>query len=383
MAGLKERVAARVARLRRSRPSVDHVFRMFTHYGNVNGSAQAGAVTYFGFLSFFPILALAFFVVGVAAAVYPDARADLTKALNELFPGMIGPGKGQISLDTFESNAGAVGALGLLGLLYSGLGWLSGMRTALEVMFQLPRREQPNYIVGKGLDLLMLVVIGLTLVVSVSLSSAVTTLSRTVLDLLGLADSVVAGTLLPVIAVLLAITATMALFLVMFRVLAHPHVSRRALLEGAVLGAIAFELLKAAATLLISHTKDQPAFQAFGVSLILLVWINYFSRIVMYSAAWSYTRPTSEEQLIEHATAPGTLLASVPQGSLAAAPGIAPTDGATTGPASAAVPVDRAGGRTGRGGWMFAAGTALGVAVAGAAASLRRRHRYRQPGRTG
>jgi membrane protein len=227
MAGLKERVAARVARLRRSRPSVDHVFRMFTHYGNVNGSAQAGAVTYFGFLSFFPILALAFFVVGVAAAVYPDARADLTKALNELFPGMIGPGKGQISLDTFESNAGAVGALGLLGLLYSGLGWLSGMRTALEVMFQLPRREQPNYIVGKGLDLLMLVVIGLTLVVSVSLSSAVTTLSRTVLDLLGLADSVVAGTLLPVIAVLLAITATMALFLVMFRVLAHPHVSRR------------------------------------------------------------------------------------------------------------------------------------------------------------
>ena len=34
-------------------------------------------MTYFAFLSFFPILALAFFVVGYIAQVYPDAQNNL------------------------------------------------------------------------------------------------------------------------------------------------------------------------------------------------------------------------------------------------------------------------------------------------------------------
>ena len=48
---------------------------MVQHYGAVNGNAQAGAVTYFGFLSFFPILALGFFVIGLVAQLYPDIKA--------------------------------------------------------------------------------------------------------------------------------------------------------------------------------------------------------------------------------------------------------------------------------------------------------------------
>jgi dipeptidyl aminopeptidase/acylaminoacyl peptidase len=51
-------------------PAFDHLIRMNQHYGAVKGNALAGAVTYFGFLSFFPILALAFAVVGVVSAVY-------------------------------------------------------------------------------------------------------------------------------------------------------------------------------------------------------------------------------------------------------------------------------------------------------------------------
>ena len=45
-------------------PVVDHAVRAWEHYTRVGGSGLAGAVTYYAFLSFFPILALAFFVVG-------------------------------------------------------------------------------------------------------------------------------------------------------------------------------------------------------------------------------------------------------------------------------------------------------------------------------
>ena len=53
--------------------------------------------------------------------------------------------------------------------------------------------------------------------------------------------------------------------------------------------AIGAELLKWLSSFLIGLTKEQPAFQAFGIALILLVWINYFSRVVVYAAAWAFT----------------------------------------------------------------------------------------------
>jgi len=75
--------------------------------------------------------------------------------------------------------------------------------------------------------------------------------------------------------------------------LARPALPRRSLVEGALLGALGFEVLKSLATVLIGHTHDQPAFQAFGVALVLLVWINYFSRLVLYGAAWAGTAARS------------------------------------------------------------------------------------------
>src|SRR6478752_402789 len=115
---------------------------MVQHYGDVKGGLQAGAVTYFAFLSLFPILALAFFAVGFLSQVFPDARANLIETINEVLPGLIGEGEGQLSLQSIEGSAGTVGLLGLLGVLYAGLGWLSGMRKALRVMFESPRRTQ-------------------------------------------------------------------------------------------------------------------------------------------------------------------------------------------------------------------------------------------------
>ena len=63
---------------------------MQQHYGRVNAGSQAGAVTYFAFLSFFPILALAFFVVGYIARYFPDAQSNLVDGIEQVLPGMIG-----------------------------------------------------------------------------------------------------------------------------------------------------------------------------------------------------------------------------------------------------------------------------------------------------
>ncbi len=178
----KERLAA----LRRRRPVVDHLVRTQEHYSAVKAGQQAGAVTYFGFLSFFPILALAFAAVGWIAGVFPDARDATVDAIAEVFPGMIGEGDSQISLDTIENAAGAAVGFGLLGVLYAGLGWLSSMRDALLIVFERPAYEQPSFLIGKLRDLVTLAAVGLVLLLSVGVSGLVGRLSEDILDLLGL-----------------------------------------------------------------------------------------------------------------------------------------------------------------------------------------------------
>src|SRR4051794_38650419 len=188
MPSLKQRVTDTVARLRERYPLLDHAVRMVLHYGSVNGNAQAGAVTYFGFLSIFPILAIAFFVVGKLALLYPSIQVDMVDQLKELLPGVIDHGSGGsgIALSDIEDAASKVGIIGLLALLYAGLGWLSAMRQALEVMFVVPRRQHPNLVIGKLLELGTLVVVGLILLVSVALTGAVTGFSESILGWLGI-----------------------------------------------------------------------------------------------------------------------------------------------------------------------------------------------------
>ncbi len=295
MPSVKERFTGWVERVRERRPFVDHLVRMQEHYGSARASQQAGAVTYFAFLSIFPILAIAFFVVGKIAQVYPGAQQDLIDAVNAVIPRLIEDGEtaGQISVENVEKAASTAGIFGALGLLYAGLGWLSAMRSALMVVFEQEQKEQPNFVVGKLFDLVSLVVIGVVLMLSVALAGFVTGFSEVVLDWLQLdTDS---GWLVEVIGRVIGFGANMVLFYALFKILARPHLPERSLWSGALLGAVAFEALKAASFLLLASTQGSPAFQVFGVALILLVWINYTSRGTLYAAAWAYTTAAARE----------------------------------------------------------------------------------------
>ncbi len=284
ISGVKDRIHA----VRERRPFVDHVVRMVEHYGHVKGSQLAAAVTYFAFLSFFPILALSFAIFGQVTKVYKNADDALVDAANSVLPGLVGPPNG-VSLDTLQAAAPGIFSVGLVLALYSGLGWLSGLRTALVEVFEEPPREQPNFVMGKVRDILALLSLGSILIVSVAVSGVATKVLGPILDVLELGP--VAGWLLGILAIALGMAANTLLFFAFFRLLASPEVPTRSLWSGALLGAIAFEVLKQVSTLLLKSTANSDAFQAFGIALILVVWINYFSRVVVLAASWAFTSP--------------------------------------------------------------------------------------------
>ena len=341
MASLKERLTAARARF----PVLDHVVRMQEHYGKVKAGQQAGAVTYFAFLSFFPILALSFFVVGIVSGIYPDAKDNLITAIDSVLPNIVGEDDGEISLDSIRSFSGLAGIIGVAGVLYSGLAWVSALRDALMTVFETPVRERPSFIAGKLRDLVTLTVIGLILVVSVAVAGFVSGFSEAILDYLNLDEGF--SWSVKLIALVLGLAANTVLFFSIFKLLAEPEPPRRSLWQGALLGAVGFEVLKQISTLLLASTKDQPAFQAFGIALILVVWINYFSRLLLYAATWAYTTQESRDRLAAEADAESSAPVQGP-----ATPALVGTSIAA--PAAAA---DRA--------WVtpFAAGGAAAVAL--------------------
>src|SRR3546814_13293796 len=117
---------------------------MNAHYGAVKGALHAGALTYFSFLSFFPILAHGFCGIGYVAKVYPEAQENLTAALGSVLPGMVGEDEGQISLQAIPAAAGAVTPTRLAAVLYAGLRLLSSIRHALIVVFSTPHCVPPH-----------------------------------------------------------------------------------------------------------------------------------------------------------------------------------------------------------------------------------------------
>lgn len=298
MASIKERLA----KIRERRPFIDHLLRMQEHYGAVKAGQQAGAVTYFAFLSFFPILALSFFAVGWVAKYYVSVQSDLESALDGIIPGLVGDGEGQIQISTIEDSVATLGIIGLLLLLYSGLAWLSALRAALNVVFEVPAKDRLNFVFGKLRDLVTLVLLGLVLLISVAVAGLVGGFSGDLLAWLNL--SLDFGWVVKLVTVVIGFGASMVLFFAIFQLLVRPELPRRSLWSGAFLGALAFEVLKQLSGYLFTMTTGNPAFQAFGIALILLVWINYFSRVVLYSAAFAYTSPSARAARPEPVAAP-------------------------------------------------------------------------------
>ena len=234
--------------------------------------------------------------------------------------------------------------IGVVGLLYAGLGWLSALRNALITVFELPHRAQPNFLMGKLRDLITLVIVGTVLLFAVAFTGLVSGFSEDLLDWAGLDTEL--GWLVDLVTIVLGLLANAVLFFAVFRLLAAPDLPKRAMWSGALLGAVGFEILKQISGLLIRLTQGNPAFQVFGLALILLVWINYFSRVILYAASWAWTHPSARDRrVVEPAE---------------------PVQGPPSPSGDELVDADDQGGRFKKG--TFAAGAALGAAAATAIA---------------
>jgi membrane protein len=276
-------------RARDKRPALDHLVRAAQRYQADTGDRLAAAVTFFGFLSFFPLLALS---ASLLAIVLGDsAVTTVAREVDSFSPGL----SEQLGLETLlEKNKstalGLAGLASLAGLLYAGLGWVDALREAVRTVWH-QNVKAGNLIKKKAVDVLILAGLGATLVFSLLVSAAAGAFTDVALGLLGLDDSFVAGALVTVLGTVLALLTSTLLFLYLFIRLPKVQTPWRKVLKGAVLAAVLFEVLKRVGAIYIERTTENPLYGAFAVVVGLLVWINLVSRMLLFCAAWTVTGP--------------------------------------------------------------------------------------------
>jgi membrane protein len=295
LTALKASAAARVEAARAEHPALDHLVRAKARYDDRRGDRQAAAVTFFGFLSFFPLIALAFAVLGYVISFYPSVHQDIQRGISEALPGLVGTAPGQINIDQIASAKAGAGIIGLVGLFWAGTAWVDALREALRSMWLQEAKGGGNVVKKKLFDAIVLVVLGLSLILSVALSSIATSATGVIIDLFNLPQGGLTTWLLKLVALVISVGSSALLFGVMFWRLSGMRIPRKRLLQGALLGGIGFELLKMLATYLIGNTMRNPVYATFAVAVGLLVWINWVSRVTLFSAAWTATDAYTDE----------------------------------------------------------------------------------------
>ncbi|MFL6128550.1 MAG: YihY/virulence factor BrkB family protein [Mycobacteriales bacterium] len=294
--GLKDRVTGRLRRERQRRPWLDHLIRAYRRYKSANGDHLAAAITYFSFLSLFPLILLGISVTGFVLANNVGLQQELQDLIRQNVPGDLGRQLSD-SVQSLIANRRAIGVVGLLGVAVGGLGWIGNLRTALQLVWSCEQVEE-NFVKAKLGDLLVLVGLGLGILLSVALTAGGTAAADQLVRAAGLEGVVGMGTLTTVLGYALALTADTVIFAWLFVRLPRRPVRYRTVLRGALFAAVGYEVLKVVATFYLTRVTDNPTYGPFASVIGLLIWIDLVSRFLLLAAAWTATgrQPKSSDQ---------------------------------------------------------------------------------------
>jgi membrane protein len=242
-------------------------------FADDQGPYLTALITYYGFLSLFPLLLLMTTILGFVLQGNPDLQNDLVDSTLSELP-VIGA-QLRSNVTTLEGNGIGL-VVGILGTLYGALGAAGATQNAFHRAWAIPRNERPNPIATRLRSILLLMMLVAGVLISSTLSSLTTG---------GGALGAHAGTWLAVAAVPLTTIINVALFVAAFRVLTHKAVPARYLLAGAIVAGIGWQLIQAFGTIYVGRLKGSTeAYGVFGLVLGLIAWIYLLALVLVLAA---------------------------------------------------------------------------------------------------
>ncbi len=241
------------------------IYKFFDDFG----SYLAAVLTYYAFVSLFPLLLLASTILGFVLA--GDQRLQhevLTSALAQ-FP-VIGQELGQPK----HLSGGTTGlVVGILGALYGGLGVAQAFQYATNTMWGIPRNNRPNPLKARGRSVVLLGIAGLAV------------LATTGLSVIGGGGAGALGQAAKYLALTASVLINIAVCVFAFRYASARRLSVRDVAPGAVASAVAWQLLQSFGVSYVRHViKHASATNAvFAIVLGALAFLYLAAVAVLLS----------------------------------------------------------------------------------------------------
>ncbi|MEX7471514.1 YihY/virulence factor BrkB family protein [Mycobacterium adipatum] len=187
----------------------------------------AALITYYAFVSLFPLLLLLTTALGVVLRDRPEWREQIVDSALSQLP-LLG---NQMSEPSALSGGTTAVVVGIVGALYGGLGVGTALQNAMDTVWAVPRYVRPDPIKARVRSLMLLIVLGSALIAT----TMITAIGKNWSDLgfIGTAGVVVASLLL-----------NTAVCVAAFRVSTVRSLTILQVLPGAVVAAVLWQMLQ-------------------------------------------------------------------------------------------------------------------------------------------
>ncbi len=233
-------------------------------FGDDQAGNLAALVAYYAFASIFPLLLVAYTILDLVARTSPSAAARLRKALSEY------PFVRDLGLSHGIKGAGLALVVGILLMLYASLGVASAIQNAMNTAWSVPKYERPGFPKNKLRSLGLIAVLGPGEIITIALSTVAGGAGH------------LGGAAAEVAAALVALLLNIGLFYLIFRMATARVVRTRDLRLGAILAAVAWQILQLLVGQGIVRLHSNSAYGQFAIVLTLLAWFYLQAQITLY-----------------------------------------------------------------------------------------------------
>lgn len=235
------------------------------------GNYLAALITYYAFLSVFPLLLMASSILGFVLQGNDDLQKTIIDSALGQFP-VIGDQLGEPG--GLKGNTVAV-VIGAVGVLYGALGVAQATQNAMNIAWAVPRDKRPNPVTARLRSMLLLATSGIAILLTTLLSAIG---SNTMIFGIEL------GSWFGLLVSALSVVLNAAVFVLLFRLATtHKHSLKRAV-PGAIFAAIVWQGLQLIGSIFVSHVIDNAslAYGTFAVVLGMLAWLYLGAMTVVF-----------------------------------------------------------------------------------------------------
>lgn len=222
------------------------------------GVYLAAVLSYYGFVSMFPLLLIGVTILGFVLHADPAAQQAVLASALRNFP-VIGD-QLRANVQSLEGSVSAL-VIGFVVALYGALGVTHAAQFTLNRVWAVPKAERRSIQSAYGRGLLLIVLVGMGVLLSAAATMAA--------EITGL------GALAGVGGVALAVALNIGLYLLAYRLLAVRPLPLRRVWVGAVTAGVTWQLIVSVGTYLVSRYLQgaSATYGFFGIVLGLMAWI--------------------------------------------------------------------------------------------------------------